>query len=31
MEIMIALEEEVGLFDVIGRHDGAWSTALWAV
>ena len=30
VEIMIALEEEVALVDVIGRRDGAWSTALWA-
>ena len=25
----VALEEEVVLDDVIGRRDGAWSTALW--
>ena len=25
----VALEEEVTLVDVIGRRDGAWSTALW--
>ena len=25
----VALEEEVALVDVIGRCDGAWSTALW--
>ena len=25
----VALEEEVALVDVIGRRDGAWSTALW--
>ena len=25
----VALEEGVTLVDVIGRHDRAWSTALW--
>ena len=29
MEMEVALEEEVALVDVIGRRDGAWSTALW--
>ena len=27
MEMDVALEEEVTLVDVIGRRDGAWSTA----
>ena len=30
VEMEVALEEEVALVDVIGRRDGAWSTALWA-
>ena len=29
VEMEVALEEEVALVDVIGRRDGAWSTALW--
>ena len=29
VEMEVALEEEVTLVDVIGRRDGAWSTALW--
>ena len=28
VEMEVALEEEVALVDVIGRRDGAWSTAL---
>ena len=27
----VALEEGVALVDVIGRHDRAWSTALWTI
>ena len=29
VEMKVALEEEVALVDVIGRREGAWSTALW--
>ena len=29
VEMEVALEEVVALVDVIGRHDRAWSTALW--
>ena len=29
VKMEVALEEEVALVDVIGRRDGAWSTALW--
>ena len=29
VEMEVALEQEVALVDVIGRCDGAWSTALW--
>ena len=29
VEMEVALEEEVALVDVIGRREGAWSTALW--
>ena len=29
VEMKVALEEGVSLVDVIGRHDRAWSTALW--
>ena len=28
-EMEVAFEEELALVDVIGRRDGAWSTALW--